>query len=830
MTCALSPFTSPLPPLATALTMCRLGSLARNLTKFKTLKTPQIISLLSSLITSALSKGYDGSGIVYSDLDRLCDGVMGFLLKCLQGSETLLTHYNPQITQIIQALKSSIGKGLGVSGFASAIEQVKSGLQGYEGGMEERIAEVRKPLQTMKESFQNLEMYLSNASNKNLKTQLDHVRGQARLYWTAAGTASNSSQGVKQEIQALLKNMTQRIQITSKKQILQLKSGMNEITTNGAGQCNLEKKISGLIGDIKEMDREIQGGAKRIGSSIQSAVQEVIDALAKLDEKVKMDLGKLEKAITQSLETYFKTQITAVVEAAKVAESTMSNNGGPGVDALKAASLAEGALKLLIDGLPTKTKSTGMHGVIARGIEGFLHALQVYGQVKSGIVDLEKNQLFNAFKDDIEKQVNDIIKEIEPDSKKFKDIFENLNTEIEGSIGNDDTINAKTNRIKLKLATFFKSQINGVTDEFHLTSQDAFGSYYGAHTSALAAIEDAVMKINDLESLPGASLMDSINDVEGSVDIADKELQIAIETISDSLLHARSVAHERIKFLKNHCIAKVSSAFTALTHQVQSLFAKQKQAELAALESVVTQQLKEIDKIIKDDSINGLKGFLSDLQYSITQQFPNGSLNDSTKLPVVAIKLVQFFDPLFEYVIRQLTPKTQMLPSTSDAQSTDPKVTRVRSISTKLNKLLTHLMNNNNRTYNFDYTFETNLDELKQSVRALGASKFGDGAHPDLLNLIKCGMTDFDTQLDYAYVSRYSERTSVDNNSSVYAKIGMTIIPILLTDFEEILANTDDIGDWLNLSLNLGDNNALGSFLKTAGYDVPTVLTSATVI
>ncbi|CDR71544.1 hypothetical protein, conserved, partial [Babesia bigemina] len=716
---------------------------------------------------------------------------MGFLLKCLQGSETLLTHYNPQITQIIQALKSSIGKGLGVSGFASAIEQVKSGLQGYEGGMEERIAEVRKPLQTMKESFQNLEMYLSNASNKNLKTQLDHVRGQARLYWTAAGTASVNAReldenlkdkitiainliyqvtetfkevtengevnsqatavdtalkgqheylksqitvgtdevhkkinveldeicerlrimkdnnlssqmdklriavrAVKQETQALLKKYDTTYTDNIKKQILQLKSGMNEITTNGAGQCNLEKKISGLIGDIKEMDREIQGGAKRIGSSIQSAVQEVIDALAKLDEKVKMDLGKLEKAITQSLETYFKTQITAVVEAAKVAESTMSNNGGPGVDALKAASLAEGALKLLIDGLPTKTKSTGMHGVIARGIEGFLHALQVYGQVKSGIVDLEKNQLFNAFKDDIEKQVNDIIKEIEPDSKKFKDIFENLNTEIEGSIGNDDTINAKTNRIKLKLATFFKSQINGVTDEFHLTSQDAFGSYYGAHTSALAAIEDAVMKINDLESLPGAvnaaqretslhmkalkneikSLMDSINDVEGSVDIADKELQIAIETISDSLLHARSVAHERIKFLKNHCIAKVSSAFTALTHQVQSLFAKQKQAELAALESVVTQQLKEIDKIIKDDSINGLKGFLSDLQYSITQQFPNGSLNDSTKLPVVAIKLVQFFDPLFEYVIRQLTPKTQMLPSTSDAQSTDPKV------------------------------------------------------------------------------------------------------------------------------------------------------------
>ncbi|GBE62051.1 hypothetical protein, conserved [Babesia ovata] len=31
------------------------------------------------------SKGYDGSGIVYSDLDRLCDGVMAFLHGVLSG-------------------------------------------------------------------------------------------------------------------------------------------------------------------------------------------------------------------------------------------------------------------------------------------------------------------------------------------------------------------------------------------------------------------------------------------------------------------------------------------------------------------------------------------------------------------------------------------------------------------------------------------------------------------------------------------------------------------------------------------------------------------------
>ncbi|GBE63286.1 Extracellular matrix-binding ebh, putative [Babesia ovata] len=95
------------------------------------------------------SKGYTGSGIVYSDLDRLCDGVMAFLLQCLEGAKTLLHHYFPDITRAISDLERSIGKGRGVSGFAQAIGIVQRGLEGYESGMEERISNIKEPLTTL---------------------------------------------------------------------------------------------------------------------------------------------------------------------------------------------------------------------------------------------------------------------------------------------------------------------------------------------------------------------------------------------------------------------------------------------------------------------------------------------------------------------------------------------------------------------------------------------------------------------------------------------------------------------------------------------------------
>ncbi|CDR96383.1 hypothetical protein BBBOND_0302870 [Babesia bigemina] len=87
----------------------------------------------------AATKGYTGKGIVYSDLDRLCDAVMAFIVKCLKENKSLLMHYYSEIVDKIGLLEGSIGKGLSVEGLRRAIDTVRDGLEGYEGGMDVRI-------------------------------------------------------------------------------------------------------------------------------------------------------------------------------------------------------------------------------------------------------------------------------------------------------------------------------------------------------------------------------------------------------------------------------------------------------------------------------------------------------------------------------------------------------------------------------------------------------------------------------------------------------------------------------------------------------------------
>ncbi|GBE62406.1 hypothetical protein, conserved [Babesia ovata] len=85
------------------------------------------------------SKGYSGSGIVYSDLDRLCDGVMAFLysvLKAVHDNENLWP-YSAKLEGAVTKLYQHINKGK--TDWHELIEIVKSGTvdwrQGSTGGI-----------------------------------------------------------------------------------------------------------------------------------------------------------------------------------------------------------------------------------------------------------------------------------------------------------------------------------------------------------------------------------------------------------------------------------------------------------------------------------------------------------------------------------------------------------------------------------------------------------------------------------------------------------------------------------------------------------------------
>ncbi|CDR71826.1 hypothetical protein, conserved [Babesia bigemina] len=100
------------------------------------------------------SKGYDGTGIVYSDLDRLCDAVMGFLsgvLGAVKDDEAVKTYdkSDENIEKVINKLNNNIGSGR--AGLVESVAAVKGWLEGYGREVKEKIKHVTAPLRNMQE-------------------------------------------------------------------------------------------------------------------------------------------------------------------------------------------------------------------------------------------------------------------------------------------------------------------------------------------------------------------------------------------------------------------------------------------------------------------------------------------------------------------------------------------------------------------------------------------------------------------------------------------------------------------------------------------------------
>ncbi|CDR71610.1 hypothetical protein, conserved, partial [Babesia bigemina] len=137
---------------------------------------------------NSASKGYDGQGIVYSNLDRLCDGVMGFLSGFLSNIHKHLGQHKGEITEAIKSLEQN--KHAGKNGFNAAIAEVVKGVRGYNKAVEQSNKKVSEPMtlilsqvdEEFKRSVADIfpEKTLSAAKNADVFNAVDQINEKLR--------------------------------------------------------------------------------------------------------------------------------------------------------------------------------------------------------------------------------------------------------------------------------------------------------------------------------------------------------------------------------------------------------------------------------------------------------------------------------------------------------------------------------------------------------------------------------------------------------------------------------------------------------------------------
>ncbi|GBE59963.1 hypothetical protein, conserved [Babesia ovata] len=252
------------------------------------------------------SKGYDGEGIVYSDLDRLCDGVMSFLHGVLDNIKPKLGQHKTQIDSALTSLKSTNDNG--ITKYKAAIAEVVKGVRKYTNYVKTSSEDVKRQITTfqgqVKETFDaeiteipegealeglpakdvgkhvsavgklaSVYVQCGNKFEQNMKhrqAKIDDLNSDLKV------AISHVRENIKHET-ARLRTLSSREESALKATIAKIKEALNAL------------KVS-VIEKIREKINELVEGLKRLVTSI-------LDILNNIDWHLKNNLKDLKKWI-----------------------------------------------------------------------------------------------------------------------------------------------------------------------------------------------------------------------------------------------------------------------------------------------------------------------------------------------------------------------------------------------------------------------------------------------------------------------------------------------------------------------------------------------------
>ncbi|CDR71798.1 hypothetical protein, conserved [Babesia bigemina] len=301
--------------------------------------------------------------------------------------------------------------------------------------------------------------------------------------------------------------------------------------------------------------------------------------------------------------------------------------------------------------------------------------------------------------------------------------------------------------------------------------------------------------------------------VTHTINLLKQALDKAYEHITQAILELQT------KLTQN-----TRDGFNDVTKQVRLSFATSKIAGLDALKKLALEQKNVIDKIIQSDMKTGLKELMNRLKGNaqstleeIKENLPPENQHTVQHMSSLFDKLQIYLDNILMFITYQLI----------GANKPNDQSKQVDDIKSAVDDMLVYLKTEVKapRTYTFDYTFKTKLTNLHASLSHLTHTQNNNPRHPELLDALRAGLTDFSWELGKAYVNKYdghedillynAKSQKVTDEGKACAKVLFTVFEILEHDLSELTKRCKEGGGWAYYKINLKTVNRNGVAYKS---------------
>ncbi|CDR71422.1 hypothetical protein, conserved [Babesia bigemina] len=270
------------------------------------------------------SKGYDGSGIVYSDLDRLCDGVMGFLSGVLGAVKNTQTYNVGKNT--LNSVSDEINKHLcsGHDGFNKLLPILTKEIERYNREVRESNDKVKKPINELIKYVKDRGEFLVGVNKIQVEKITEHneVENAEKMIDESLKEcqqkAAEFNENYNLEKQTDMKNAISYLNSTLSERVhvalravsheterLQALSGKERKDLDG-----LQAKISTTLNDLK----------CNVNERIKIKVAELVRVLKEAVKKILMEL----QSISRVLGNYVHNMGTWMSEADKTLDKALN--------------------------------------------------------------------------------------------------------------------------------------------------------------------------------------------------------------------------------------------------------------------------------------------------------------------------------------------------------------------------------------------------------------------------------------------------------------------------------------------------------------------------